>query len=128
MKTRLLFALVGLAISFALPTFAQEKEEVKPFPFTPIPAGSQLVQQIEAINRKFDEAIDKHDADAVAALFTANATLVTPLRSFSGRDSIAKYFTDDFQRWNPSEQHRQTQLCLCLWRRFTGNWRGDLEY
>jgi hypothetical protein len=98
MKTCL--PLVWLAISFALPIFAQEKEEVKPFPFTPIPAGPQLVQQIEAINRKFDEAIDKH----VAAFFTANGTLVTPQGIFSGRDSIAKYFTDDFQRWNPSDQ------------------------
>jgi len=43
-----------------LPIFAQEKEEVIPFPFTPVPAGSQLVQQIEAINQKFDEAFNKH--------------------------------------------------------------------
>jgi ketosteroid isomerase-like protein len=82
----------------------KRKRRLNPFPFTPIPAGPQLVQQIEAINRKFDEAIDKHDAAAVAAFFTANGTLVTPQGSFSGRDSIAKYFTDDFQRWNPSDQ------------------------
>jgi hypothetical protein len=31
MKTRLLGALVGLAISLAVPTFAQEKEEATPF-------------------------------------------------------------------------------------------------
>ena len=55
MKIRAILILVGLAISFALPIFAQEKEDVKPFPFTPIPAGPQLVQQIEAINQKFDE-------------------------------------------------------------------------
>ena len=40
MKTRLLSALVGFAIGFAWPIFAQEKEEVKPFPFTPIPCWS----------------------------------------------------------------------------------------
>jgi hypothetical protein len=61
MKIRAVVILVGLAISFALPIFAQEKEDVKPFPFTPIPAGPQLVQQIEAINQKFDEAFNKHD-------------------------------------------------------------------
>jgi hypothetical protein len=44
MKNSLLLGLVGLGISFALPIFAQEKEDVKPFPFTPIPAGPQLVQ------------------------------------------------------------------------------------
>ena len=36
---RLLVALVGLAISFALPAFAQEKEEVNPFPFRAIAAS-----------------------------------------------------------------------------------------
>ena len=59
MKIRAVVILVGLAISFALPIFAQEKEDVKAFPFTPIPAGPQLVQQIEAINQKFDEAFNK---------------------------------------------------------------------
>jgi hypothetical protein len=70
MKIRLLLGLIGLGISFALPIFAQDKEDVKPFPFTPIPAGPQLVQQIEAINQKFDEAFNKHDAVAVGELYT----------------------------------------------------------
>jgi hypothetical protein len=50
MKIRLLFALVGLAISFALPTFAQQKE---PTPSestpeaTPTPTlGNHLTQQL----------------------------------------------------------------------------------
>ena len=34
MKIRAVVILVGLAISFALPIFAQEKEDVKPFPFS----------------------------------------------------------------------------------------------
>ena len=78
MKTRAVVILVGLAISFAWPIFAQEKEDIKPFPFTPIPAGPQLVQQIEAINQKFDEAFNKHDAAAVGALYTSNAAQTTP--------------------------------------------------
>jgi hypothetical protein len=57
MKTRSLLALLGLVISFALPIFGQDKEDVKPFPFTPIPAGPARVQQIEAIDQKFDEAL-----------------------------------------------------------------------
>src|SRR6516225_1452397 len=94
MKIRSVVALVGLAISFALPTLAREKEEVKPFPFTPIPAGPQLVQQIEAINQKFDEAFNKHDAAAVGELYTANAVQTTPQGSFSGREAIKGYITD----------------------------------
>jgi len=49
-------AVVGLAISFALPSFGQEKEEANSFPFRAIAAGPQIVQQLEAINLKFDEA------------------------------------------------------------------------
>jgi hypothetical protein len=52
-----------------LPIFAQGKKDVKPFPFNPIPAGPQLVQQIEALNQKFDEVFNKHDAAAVGALY-----------------------------------------------------------
>jgi hypothetical protein len=54
MKTRLLGALVGLAISFALATFAQEKEEATPFHFRAIAAGPQLIQQLEAIRLTSD--------------------------------------------------------------------------
>ena len=104
MKIRAVVILVGLAISFALPIFAQEKEDVKPFPFTPIPAGPQLVQQIEAINQKFDEAFNKHDAAAVGELYTANAVQTTPGGSFSGREAIEGYITDLFQRHNPSDR------------------------
>ena len=100
----LLLALVGWAISLALPIFAQEKEDVPPFPFNPIPAGPQLVQQIEAINQKFDEAFNKHDGAAVGALYTANAVQSTPQGSFSGREAIEKYMIDLFQRHNPTDR------------------------
>ena len=46
MKTRLLIALVGVAISFALPTFAQQKEAV---------ADPQITQKILAIGKAYDE-------------------------------------------------------------------------
>src|ERR1700761_6771411 len=104
MNIRSIVTLIGLAISLALPIFAQEKEDVKPFPFTPIPAGPQLVQQIEAIDQKFDEAFNKHDATAVGTLYIANAVQVTPAGSFSGREAIEGYMTDLFQRHNPSDR------------------------
>ena len=104
MKIRFLLALVGLAIFSALPTIAQEKEEANPFVYRAIPATPQIAQQLEPINSQLDEAVNNHDAIAVAALFTANATLVAPRGTFSGRDGIAKYETDVFQRFNPSDQ------------------------
>ena len=63
MKIRLLLALVGLAISFALPTFAQQKN-------TPDP---QLRQRLVALVKKYDDAFNKNDAAAVAANFTEDA-------------------------------------------------------
>ena len=104
MKKHLVVPLVILAIRFALPAIAQEKEETNPFLYRAIPASPQIAQQLDVINRQLDEASNKHDAVAVAALFTTNATLVTPLGIFSGRDGIEKYFTDVFQRFNPSDQ------------------------
>ena len=111
---RLLLTLVGLAISFTLPTFAQEKEEANPFPFRAIAASPQIVQQLEAINLKFDEAYNKHDAAAVAALFTANAIQVTPVGVFSGREAIEKFFTDVIQRFTPSDHVRKISYVYAL--------------
>ena len=106
MKIPLAFALVGFAISFALPIFAQEKAATPamPNPFQPVPAGPALVQQLEAINEKFDEAFNKHDATAVAAFYTANAILSSPLAVASGLPDIEKYFTNLFQRFSPSDR------------------------
>ena len=52
---RLVVALVGLAISFAVPAFAQQKDTADP-------------QIDEQIVKKFDEAFNNGDAAAVAAL------------------------------------------------------------
>ena len=110
MKTRLLLALVVAAIGFAVPALAQEKAATPavPNPFQSIPAGPALVQQLEVIDQKFDEAFNKHDASSVAAFYTANAIQATPVGVFSGREAIEKYFTELFQRFNPSD--RSTKL------------------
>jgi hypothetical protein len=59
-KIRLLLAIAGLAISFALPTFAQQKETVDP----------KIIEQLNAISKKVDEAVNNNDAAAYAARFT----------------------------------------------------------
>ena len=66
MKRRLVVPLVGLAISFALPTYAQQKDLADP----------QTTQKILALGKAFDEAYSDNDAAAVAALFTRDAVLV----------------------------------------------------
>src|ERR1700730_5427333 len=98
MKIRLLLALVGSAIGSAAPALAEEKASTPavPNPFQPVPAGPALVQQLEVIDEKFDEAFNKHDASAVAAFYTSNAIQATPVGVFSGREAIEKYFTELF--------------------------------
>jgi hypothetical protein len=68
MKMRLIVALAGLAISFAVPTIAQQKNTIDP----------KIAQQIRALETKFDEAFNKNDAAAVAALYTEDAFYGTP--------------------------------------------------
>src|ERR1700745_1300014 len=81
MKTRLVFALAGLAISFALPTFAQQANKPDP----------QLRQKLVAAIKKHTDALDKNDAAAVAANFTEDGILVTPDGPIFGRESTGKY-------------------------------------
>jgi ketosteroid isomerase-like protein len=87
MKIRFLPTLIGLAISFALPTFAQEQKTVDP----------EVRQQIEAVFMKFQEAYNKHDAATMAALHTQDAVEVRSWQGLaSGREAIGKRFAFDF--------------------------------
>ena len=88
MKTRLLGALVGLAISFALPTFAQQKETVDP----------QLIQKLDTMSKKYNEAFNNHDAAAIAAVYTEDAVFVPDKGPLYGRQAIEQYYKDLFQK------------------------------
>jgi ketosteroid isomerase-like protein len=82
MKVRSVVALAGLAISFALPTFAQQKDT---------PVDPKLTEQLNALCKKFDDAFNKNDAAAVAALFTKDGVLVTDSGPIYGPEAIEKY-------------------------------------
>jgi uncharacterized protein (TIGR02246 family) len=81
--------LPALAISFALPTFAQQKETVDP----------QIIGQLESIAKKYEEAVNNNDAAAVAALFAQDAVFVTEGGPFYGREAIEKLHVDLFKQW-----------------------------
>jgi ketosteroid isomerase-like protein len=66
MKMPLLITIAGLAIGFAVPALAQEKDSVDP----------EVRQQIEAELMKYDDAFNKHDAVAIADLFALDAVEV----------------------------------------------------
>ena len=88
MKIRCLLAFVGLAMGFALPTFAQQ---------TTIP-DPQLREALATLNKKFDDGFVNSDAAALAALYTDDAVHVTFNRPpIYGREAIQKHFEDDFK-------------------------------
>lgn len=88
MKIRLLLALVGLAISYALPTFAGQSN-------TPDP---QLREQVLALVLKFDPAFNNNDAAAQAPFYTEDAVLVVPEGPVYGREAIVKFWVGLFQK------------------------------
>jgi uncharacterized protein (TIGR02246 family) len=98
MKIRLVVALVGLTISFALPAFAQQKHTV----------DAQIVDRVDAIAQKYNQAVLNHDAAAIAALFTEDSVFVGDSGPIYGRQAIEKWYADVFQRWRPKE--RQTKV------------------
>jgi hypothetical protein len=50
---------MGLTISFAVPAFAQQKDTV----------DTQIIEQLAALDQKYDEAFNNGDAVALAATF-----------------------------------------------------------
>ena len=97
MKMRLLGALVGLAISLALPTFAQQKETVDP----------QLIQKLDTMSKKYNEAFNNHDAAAIAAVYTEDAVFAPDTGPLYSRQAIEKFHADLFKSWQP-KNHTST--------------------
>jgi uncharacterized protein (TIGR02246 family) len=94
MKKFILSTLAILAIGFAVPTFAQEQNIVTP----------RVREEIEAVFKKFQEAYDKRDAAALAALYTEDAVEVRLWGAaqgggtFFGRQTIEKMFETAFAK------------------------------
>jgi uncharacterized protein (TIGR02246 family) len=91
MKRRLVVPLVVSAMSFALPTYAQQKDLADP------QTTKKILVGIEA----YDKAINDNDAAAIAALFTRDAVFVTTEGPIIGRQAIEKWYADVFQSWHP---------------------------
>ena len=91
MKKRLVVPLVGLAISFALPTYAQQKDLADP----------QTTQKILAGFKPALEAHNNLDAAAFAAGYARDAVFLTPDRPIIGRQAIQNWATYLFQSGHP---------------------------
>jgi len=94
MKIRLVVVLVGLAIGFTAPAFAQQKDTVDP----------QLAEQLTALSKKTGEAFNNNDAAAVAALYTEDAILVPDTGPVYGRAAIEKFWAGLFKKFHVSNQ------------------------
>ncbi|HSZ78244.1 MAG TPA: nuclear transport factor 2 family protein [Chthoniobacterales bacterium] len=95
MKIPSLIALAGMAIGFTGPALAQQKA-----------AGVDpaIIQQLEnTISAKYNEAVDKHDAAAIAALYTEDAVFLTATGPLYGQKAIEKFYEDIFTSWNPTD-------------------------
>lgn len=88
MKTCLLVSLIGLAVSVAMPALAQQTS-------TPDP---QLREKLITAIKKHTDALDKNDAVAVAANFTADAVSVEQDGPAFGREAIEKLWAERFQQ------------------------------
>jgi uncharacterized protein (TIGR02246 family) len=86
MKLPRLLTLAGLAISFALPSLAQEQNTISP----------TVRQQIEAVFLKFQHAYNAQDLDAIAALHSQNAIELRSWEGLATGDAITKRFALDF--------------------------------
>ena len=88
-----------MAISFALPTFAQEKERIDP----------QIIEKVNALNKKLDEAFNNNDWAALVALFTQDAIFVTDTAGpLYGQQAIEKQFEEWFKGAHVSNHIRKT--------------------
>ena len=105
MKLCLLLALAGLAIGLAAPTFAQDKNTVDP----------EVRQQIEAVLKEREEAINKSDAAAVAALYSVDAVSIRPWESegglASGQQAIEKRYADELAASPVGFVDKLAQVC-----------------
>src|SRR3984885_7374995 len=90
MNIRLLLALVGLAISFVLPTLAQRKGAPDP----------ELRQMIDGFAKEYAEAVNNNDAAAIAAFYTEDGVLVTSEGPKYGREAIERFYADLFRQFH----------------------------
>jgi len=103
MKIRLLLTLAGVAIGFAVPSIAQDKNAIDP----------QVRQEIEAADMKLGEAQNKHDAAAAADLYTQDAIRVLDWSgggTLNGREAIEKDFAVNFASSPPEVRGKPVQV------------------
>jgi hypothetical protein len=108
MKIHLILALVGLALSLALPSFAQQTVDPK------------VGQQIRALASNFDAACNRNDAAAVAALYTNDGVTVLPWGGRISRSAgYRKRLRGGFSELASHQPNKQVRSVKGGWQRGT---------
>jgi uncharacterized protein (TIGR02246 family) len=119
MKMRLLVALTGLIISFAVPTFAQQKDT----------GDTKILQQVRSLAIEYENAYNRRDAAAVAALFAEDGVRVNYTGQHHGRPAIANsYVKYDFQWWNCTDLLKRIDRVLSVGNRVIAQGIYSLTY
>jgi uncharacterized protein (TIGR02246 family) len=111
--------LAVLLVGLALPTVAQHVK-TPPAGRLPAPAGS-----VAALLEEHDEAMNRHDLDAIMALFASGEKTTMmgtgPGERWAGKDEIRTAYTELFKDFDTgSMSHR------CAWK--IGDVKGDLAW
>jgi ketosteroid isomerase-like protein len=105
MMPRFLLARVGLALGLTVSVLAQNNDTVSP----------ETSQQIEAVLKKREEAINKNDAAAVAALYTQDAASIRSWEAeggmFSGQQAIEKRYATELASSPGAFVDKLTRVC-----------------
>jgi uncharacterized protein (TIGR02246 family) len=131
MKTRFLLALTGLVLGLTLPALTQQADpspspEAQPAEAAPSEADRQ---QLDAVATRYAEGANRHDAAAIAALFTEDGVFVSPERIVVGRPAIETLYRDTFNAATVSDTAiKTTELHAAgdlVWA--VGQWRNNAQ-
>jgi ketosteroid isomerase-like protein len=90
------------AIGLSVPTLAQQQKAV----------DAEVRKQIEAVFTEFQDAYNKHDAAAIAALYSPDAVELRSWRGLlSGQEAIRRIFAFDFASGGGKMASELLQLC-----------------
>jgi uncharacterized protein (TIGR02246 family) len=132
MRIRLsVLAVVGSAIGFVWPSFADQKDT----------AGPQIAEQrnllgdvnalaeFTALRTKYVEALNMLDAAAIAGFYSEDGMVVTPDGWFAGRENIEKWYAYMFRRWQPTNSIGQTEQVTAIGNQAwaVGRWWSTLQ-
>jgi uncharacterized protein (TIGR02246 family) len=111
---------LGPVTGFATPDLGQQTDGIDP----------QIDQLIRALTMACEEALNEHDAPAVAAFFSEDAVWKTPQGTFYGRRTIERRLADyHFHRWHIKNEviHIDRMIAVGDEIQETGTWSNTIQ-